>query len=82
MLSDIQEAVSLGPMPGDHMHPMFSDLCQERHVSRACWGTPLCDANREIIVKYNKPVWMSSGGFHVSVCMGKWITKKAIAPIV
>lgn len=49
MLSDIQEAASLGPTPGDHMHPMFSDLCQERHVSRACQGRPT--------------VWCKQGGY-------------------
>lgn len=40
MLSDIQEAASLGPTPGDHTHPVFSDLCQERHISRPCQGCP------------------------------------------
>lgn len=59
-----------------------SQTCARKDTSaEPARDTPLCDANREITVKYNKPVWMSSGDFHVSVCAGKWITKKATAPI-
>lgn len=49
MLSDIQEAASLGPTLGDHTHPVFSDSCQERHISRACRGCPT--------------VWCEQGGY-------------------
>lgn len=44
-----------------------SQTCARKDTSaEPAKGAPLCGVNREVIVKHNKPVWTSSGGFPVS----------------
>lgn len=66
MLSEIQEAASLGPTPGGHTHPCSQTCARKDTSAEPAEGAPLCGANREVIVKRNKPVWTSSGAFPVS----------------